>query len=131
MKQRRFYLKDKDYDEVVDMAESSGSSFSVFVRQAVLEKMDRERALATLFKAKDELSSLIEEMRLELGRTRRDLVEDNQVGLEKIQADVNKSLRKNEEMQKTFILLLGKQVSSQPANPRPRRNDDGPMPIPG
>lgn len=131
MKARKFYLKDKDYEEVVDTAESSGSSFSVFVRQSVLEKLDREKALASLLQAREELSDLVDEMRIEFGQTRKDLVEDNQRGLERIRMDVGKSMRKSEEMQKLFLTLLGKEVSSQPPKPRPRRDDDGPMPIPG
>lgn len=124
------YLNNRQFKALSEAAGEGRGAFAQFVREAVEEKLDRDKALRSVSQARDELSSLLEEMRLEFGQTRKDLVEDNQRGLERIRMDVGKSMRKSEEMQKTFILMLGQHVSSQPSKPKSRRDDDGPMPIP-
>lgn len=133
MKRCEFLIHPQDHAAVARLVRGNGGTFSDFIRQAVVEKLGREQAVDRLEKAKEDLESLVDEMRAEIGRTRKDLMDDNHRGLELIRQDIGRSMKKNEEMNKTFVMLLGGQAApASPRAPRPSsRNDDAPMQIPG
>ena len=100
------YLNDREFSALTDAADPGRGGLAKFVREAVQEKLDRDRALENSHQVKDELASLVDELRDEIGRVRKDVAEDTQRSLALIREDAAKSLRKTEEMQKTFVLAL-------------------------
>lgn len=137
MKRCEFLLHPDDHKAVSKIVRGNATTFSDFIRQAVIEKLGREHAVARMELASEQLASLVQDMRMEFGRTRKDLMDDQQRGIELMRQDIGKSMKKNEEMNKTFVMMLGGQVApATPAAPqqRPRgpgRSDDAPMKIPG
>ena len=130
LKRTYFYLADADHKLVARTVASSGVSFSEFVRQAVIEKMDREQVVGQVVQVRQELTSLINDLRADVGRLRTDLMDDQQRGVDLLREDASKSLKKNEELIKLFVLHLGGQ--SAPPTKSPRARDDGaPMRVPG
>lgn len=130
MQRSYFYMTAKDQRELSQALDESGAKLSAFVRDAVREKLDREQVLAQVAQTKTELAQLVQELREEVGRTRRDLMDDSQRSQALMREDLGKSIKKNEELVKTFVLLLGGQQPSKPTKPRP--GEDGlPRPVPG
>lgn len=130
MRRSYFYLNDAEHNAVHAAIAAKDVKFSEFARQAVAEKLDRHAVLAQVAQVQAELSALVLELRQEVGRLRRELMDDHTRGLELIRQDVARSLKKNEELQKTFVLALAGQA--QPTKPsRAAPSEDGPMRIPG
>lgn len=117
MKRAYFYIDDKDYKAVSSKLASSGVAFSEFARQAVQEKMDREQIVGQVVVMRNELAGLVNDFRSEIARTRKDLMDDSQRGLELMRQDIGKSMKKNEELNKTFVMMLGGQASTEQASP--------------
>ena len=120
-----------EYRALAEAAKTSGMSASAFVRVAVSEKQHRTAARAEVASAGVDLGELVRELRQEVGRLRRDLMDDNARGLELIRQEVVRSLKKNEELQKAFVLALAGQTAPPSKPSRPAPPDDGPMRIPG
>ena len=100
------------------------------VRPNIIEKMDREQVVGQVVQVRQELTSLINDLRADVGRLRTDLMDDQQRGVDLLREDASKSLKKNEELIKLFVLHLGGQ--SAPPTKSPRARDDGaPMRVPG
>ena len=137
MKRCEFLMPVPEHKQVMKFVMGTTASFSDFVRQAIDEKLGREHAVSKIQQAKEELDLLVQEMRDEIGRTRRDLMDDNQRSLEMMRQDIVKSFKKNEEATKQFLMLLGAQASPEPASRpsrsslTPGRSEDGPLKIPG
>lgn len=130
MKRFELLLPMLEYQAMTRSAKAAGVSASAFVRAAIAEKQDRAAAHAQVLAATADLDGLVRELRQEVGRLRRELMDDHTRGLELIRQDVARSLKKNEELQKTFVLALAGQT--QPTKPtRPGPSEDGPMRIPG
>lgn len=126
------YLNEREYAAAVDAAEPGRGGLAKFVREAVQEKIDRDRATEAANQVKEELASLVEQMREEVLRMRQDLAQDTQRHLALIREDANKSLRKSEESQKVFLQFLGGSLAAPDRSKSPnRRDDDGPPAIPG
>lgn len=130
MKRCEFLIDPQYHQAVADAIRGSNASFSDFVRQAVMEKLGRHRVMGQLEKTRDEVDDLLKQLRVEVGRARKDLIEDNQRGIELIREDIGRSMRKNEEMNKTFLVMLAGHGDQKPKRP-PGRNDEAPMRIPG
>lgn len=127
-----FYIDRKTHQALAREVAARGGSLSEFVREAVQEKLDRDRALENSHQVKDELADLVDELRAEIGRVRREVAEDTQRSMALIREDVGKSIRKSEESQKTFLQFLGGSLKAPtPAKTPSRRDDDGPRAIPG
>lgn len=132
MKRTYFYLGKPERQALAKAVKAKGGSTSEFVRLAVQEKIDRDSALEDANQVKDELTSLVDELRDEISRVRRDVQEDTQRGIALIREDAARSMRKTEEMQKTFVMALaGNLAQETPAIKSSRRDDDGPRAIPG
>lgn len=126
------YLNDREYAALTDAAEPGRGGLAKFVREAVQEKLDRDRALESSYQVKEELGDLVEVLRDEIAQMRRTVADDAQRSMALIREDVGKSIRKTEEYQKTFLVALGGTLKAQvPANASSRRDDDGPRAIPG
>lgn len=142
MKRAIFYIDERDRDNAERTAQDEGVPFSVFVRQAVLEKLDRQLIVGQATQMRSDLAALVDEFRSEVARTRRDVMDDQQRGVDlvreaidksmkKNEGDIGKSLRKNEEMNKTFLMMLtnatagGKPSRAQP-QPASQPWDDAP-----
>lgn len=132
MKRTYFYLPASDHRALAAHVEKSGVSASDYVRQAVQEKLDRDALMAQVTRTREELAELLTEIRAEASRARREQLDENRRGLEQMREEASKSLRKNEEMTKTFVLALGGIATSTPPKTRPSAFDgDGPMRVPG
>jgi hypothetical protein len=130
MRRCYFYLNDVDHKAILRNLEGKSAGFSEFVRQALVEKLDREAVIGHAAQAREDLDALVRELRQEIGRTRRDLMDDHARGLELVRQEVAKSMKKNEELQKAFVMALAGQA--QPTKPsRAAPSEDGPMRIPG
>lgn len=103
MKLAKFQIATKDYNDAVALAEGAGVSFSEFVRQALAEKADRQRAIASVNSIRAELSDLLADIRQENVRSRRELSDD----ATKL---MTTSLRKNEELTKTLVMELARSL---------------------
>lgn len=127
-----FYIDRKTHQALAREVAAKGGSLSEFVREAVQEKLDRDRALENSHQVKDELADLVDELRAEIAQMRRTVADDAQRSMALIREDVGKSIRKTEEYQKTFLVALGGTLKAQvPAKASSRRDDDGPRAIPG
>lgn len=131
MKRCEFLIHPKDHEAVSLLVKGTASSFSDFIRQAVAEKLARDQSVSKIELASKQLESLVQEIRVEFGRTRKDLMDDSQRGLELMRQDIGKSMKKNEELNKTFVMMLGGQVTPQPRQKSTASDDDAPMKIPG
>lgn len=132
MKRAYFYIDSKDHQALAREVRGMGGSLSEFVREAVQEKLERDRAVQNAHQVREELSSLVEQMREEVLRMRQDLAQDTQRHLTLIREDANKSLRKSAEAQNVFLKFLGGSLAGPEATKSPsRRDDDGPPAIPG
>lgn len=130
MRRCYFYLNDVDHKAILRKLEGEKVGFSEFVRQALVEKLDREAVIGHATQVREDLDALVRELRQEIGRTRRDLMDDHARGLELVRQEVGKSMKKNEELQKAFVMALAGQA--QPTKPsRAAPSEDGPMRIPG
>ena len=130
MRRCYFYLNDVDHKAILRKLEGEKVGFSEFVREALVEKLDREAVIGHAAQVREELDALVRELRQEIGRTRRDLMDDHARGLELVRQEIAKSMKKNEELQKTFVMALAGQA--QPTKPsRAAPSEDGPMRIPG
>ena len=132
LKRATFYLSERERDNAIDLASEAGVSFSEFMRDALAEKINRELLVGQVTKVREELSELVLEMRTEIARTRKDLLDDNQRGIELVRQDIAKSMKKNEEMTKTFVMQLAgiEPRADKPTKPS-KHSDDSPMRIPG
>lgn len=132
LKRAYFYISERDRDKAIDLAGEAEVSFSEFVRVALSEKMNREVLVAQVTKVREELSELVLEMRTEIARTRKDLMDDNQRGMELVRQDIARSMKKNEELAKAFVMQLAgiEPRSDKHAKPS-KHSDDSPMPVPG
>jgi len=131
MRRSYFYLNDADYKAVHAAISAKQLPFSEFARQAISEKLDRQAVLQHTTQVQEDLDAVIAELRQEVGRLRRELMDDNARGLELIRQEVVRSLKKNEELQKAFVLALAGQTTPPSKPSRPSPPDDGPMRIPG
>lgn len=130
MRRCYFYLNDMDHKAILRKLEGEKFGFSEFVREALVEKLDREAVIGHATQVREDLDALVRELRQEIGRTRRDLMDDHARGLELVRQEVAKSMKKNEELQKAFVMALAGQA--QPTKPsRAAPSEDGPMRIPG
>ena len=131
MKRFEIRMSVREHQAISRAAEIIGITASEFARQAMTEKQVRNAVLEHIENARTELEVLVRELREETGRIRRDLMDDQQRGLELMRQEIAKSMKKNEELQKTFVMAL----AGQPARPKPsgaaRPSGDGPMAIPG
>lgn len=132
LKRAYFYLSERERDNAINFAGEAGFSFSEFMRDALAEKINRELLVGQVMKVREELSELVLEMRTEVARTRKDLMDDNQRGIELVRQDIAKSMKKNEEMTKTFVMQLAgiEPRAEKPSKPS-KHNEDSPMRIPG
>ena len=128
LKRAYFYISERDRDNAIDLAGEAGVSFSEFVRLALSEKINRELLVGQVTKVREELSELVLEMRTEIARTRKDLMDDNQRGIELVRQDIAKSMKKNEEMTKTFVMQLAgiETRADKPAKPS-KHGDESPL----
>jgi len=137
MRRTYFYIPESDHRAATRAVEAAGLSFSEFVRQALVEKLDRDQVIAQVVQARQELTNLVHDLRGEVGRLRTDLMDDQRRGTELLRQDAHASLKKNEELLKTFVLMLGGQgpaasasTPRKPNSPRPA-DDSAPMRVPG
>lgn len=122
MKLAKFQLHQKDYEAACRLAEAAGVSFSEFARQALIEKSDRQRVLASVQSAQFELAELLADIRQENTRARRELGEDAAKHLELQRREAAASLRKNEELNKTLVMELARSLGGggKPSAPASR-----------
>ena len=131
MKRFEIRMPVREHQAMSRAAEAIGITASEFARQAMAEKQVRTAVLEHIENARTELETLVRELREETGRIRRDLMDDQQRGLELMRQEIAKSMKKNEELQKTFVMALAGQ-SAPPKPSRPARpSGDGPKVIPG
>lgn len=130
MRRCYFYLNDVDHKAILRKLEGEKVGFSEFVRQALVEKLDREAVIGHATQVREDLDALVRELRQEIGRTRRDLMDDHARGLELVRQEVAKSMKKNEELQKAFVMALAGQAQPSKSS-RAAPSEDGPMRIPG
>lgn len=132
MKRFEFQVQTRVHVAMCQAADAAGVAVSEFVRIAIAEKLDRELLVGQVSEVRNELGELVEVIRTEIARTRKDLMDDNQRGMELVRQDIAKSMKKNEEMTKTFVMQLAgiEPRADKPAKPG-KHNDDSPMRIPG
>lgn len=128
LKRATFYLSERERDNAIDLASEAGVSFSEFMRDALAEKINRELLVGQVTKVREELSELVLEMRTEIARTRKDLLDDNQRGIELVRQDIAKSMKKNEEMTKTFVMqLAGIEPRAEKPAKSSKHGDESPL----
>ena len=109
MKRCEFLIDHSDHKAVVSFVRGSGSTFSDFLRQAVAEKLTREKSIMRLEKIEADLQERADEFRTEIARLRKDLLDDSRRSQELLRADAQMSHKKTQEMTKSFVLWIGGQ----------------------
>ena len=132
MKRFEFLVPPRDHVAMCHAADAAGIAASEFVRIAVAEKLGRELLVDQVSQVRNDLGELVKELRLEIARTRKDLMDDSQRCIELLRQDIAKSMKKNEELNKTFVMQL---AGIEPRHEKPSRptkpSDEPPMRIPG
>lgn len=103
MKRIEFRMEGRSFETVEAMARSRNTSVSDLIREALMEKVERERVLSDLNEIRSEIDGLVSLIREEGTRSRRELAEDAVRLLELQRKDMAGSLKRNDEMIKTFV----------------------------
>lgn len=108
MKPVRFFIDERDHKHARATAKQRGVPFSELVRDALLEKIERDRVLDAVSEVRNELDGLLSSLRDEQQRSRRELAEDAGRHLEQQRKDSAASYRKQEELTKLLISEIAK-----------------------
>lgn len=131
MKRAYYYIPDRDLSRLHEAADGNGQGLSEFVRQAVVEKIDRNEVGRQMAEASGQLAGLLHEWRSEVGRIRQNLMTDQARSLDLMHQQIDKSLKRNEEMTKSFVMTLTRVLTDGGgAGPVPH-GDHLPMQVPG
>lgn len=106
MKRITTNLSDRQYKAMEPLLEPGRGALAKFAREAIQEKVDRDLVLQHVERIQEDLDDLLIQLRDEVGRVRRELLEDSRREAERMHDDFARTLRKVEEMQKVFVLHL-------------------------
>lgn len=126
MKRITTNLSDRQYKAMKPLLEPGHGGLAKFVREAIQEKVDRDLVLEHVERMQGDLDDLLMELRAEKGKMLGALMESNKREVNRMRDDLTTSLRKNEEMQKAFLLRLAGALINKPAVTQP-----GPSEPPG
>lgn len=127
---QRFYIDDADRRLMEAAASQMGTTSSEFVRQAVIEKVEREEVMTRLKQAREQLQEATHELRVEVGRLRTDMLDGHAKSLDQIHELVAKSAQRNERANHQFLKDLAGALGGGSDGVEPH-HDDMPMSIPG
>lgn len=119
MKRAYFYIHANDHRSLNAFLKSSGRNLSEFARDAIAEKLDRDRVTSNLDAARDAMEDVVEQLRVEMARMRKDVLEDSRRTAALLQEENQQSLKKNEQLYEAFIRALGR---AEPAPPNPSKS---------
>lgn len=128
MKRVNFYLPAKDLRSLQSFVSEGGLKQSVFVRDAVKEKIDRDRIGANVETARDAMEEILESLRYEMARMRTDVIEDAQRTAALLREENQLSNARNEQLLQAFVRKLAglEEPTAQP----PAKASRGPLPNP-
>jgi hypothetical protein len=125
MKQLRFYLEPEKHRHLSKVLTASGLSLSEFIRQCVEEKIARVDGADELRAIQDDTKAVLASFQEEVLRLRRDLIADQMTAFGAMRddirqacAEVEAAARKNEDVNKQFLLLLTQPSQAKPSAPR-------------
>ena len=115
MQRVHFYFNDTDHRQFQSFLSEQGIGISEFVRNAVKEKMDRDRIGANVDLARETLEDLADQLRGEMARMRKDVLDDHQRTAALLTEENRASHEKNELLFKAFVRTLAGTEAPRPS----------------
>ena len=128
---QRFYIDDASRRLMDAAATQIGTSGSEFVRLAVIEKIHRDEVMANLDQASQQLQTATHELRTEVGRVRKDVLDGHTRGMDLMRELFAKSAGRNEQASHQFLKDLAGALGGGSDGVEPLHYEDMPMRIPG
>lgn len=103
LKRSYFYMQEQDMRRLEDAVQRNGEAQSKFVRAAIAEKMDRDEVVGKLNEAREQLGVGVHELRAEVTRLGRDLLDGHSQSLELVRDLIDRSAARNEQANHQFL----------------------------
>lgn len=110
-------LEQRDYQSLLAAMSQSGVGMAPFIRQAVIEKLDREHYLQAVSVQVDALETWGARLLHELTQARASLAEDHRQHQDALRAELAESARRNEQLIRSFLVALQQSLNQDPPSP--------------